>query len=102
MTLVASEGTTAHLELLTPVHAPAAAISMLHAKVLGAIDDIGGIASRDALRATLRLRNETLGGLLAELARDGHVVRQRDGWRRVPVPSLAQDAERNANAPIVP
>ena len=33
----------------------------------------------------------------AELARDGLVARDRDGWRRVPVPSLAQGRERNAD-----
>lgn len=67
----------------------------LRDRLLQALDLAGGVASRDALRSALRLRNERLGQLLQELVRDAVLVHERGGWRRVPVPIPGKTAERN-------
>jgi hypothetical protein len=54
--------------------------------------------SRTVLRKTLRVRNERLGTVLAQLATQGRIVRCGDTWGLsdlVPVPPLAQERERN-------
>lgn len=94
--LIPGDDRTAHLEIVSPSDSQRHDVSA-RARLLAAIDERGGVVSREALRAALRLRNETLGALLTELARDGLVARHRNGWQRVPVPSLAHGLERNAD-----
>lgn len=67
----------------------------LRDRLLQALDNAGGVASRDVLRAALRLRNERLGQLLHDLVRDAVLIHDRGGWRRVPVPIPGKKAERN-------
>jgi hypothetical protein len=45
-------------------------------------------ASRDELRAALRVRNDRIGPELAALAQNGLVRREGATWKRVPVPPL--------------
>jgi len=54
--------------------------------------------SREALRATLHVRNATLGEVLVQLRAEGRVVRAGNGFRLpqvVPVPVSTQERERN-------
>ncbi len=55
--------------------------------------------SRAYLRATLRVRNETLGDVLAALATAGQVIRQGDRWALAPgsVPVPTSHIERTRN-----
>jgi AAA domain len=93
MSLVPDDAGGARLELVAP-HDDVA-IPDLRARVLGVLDQAGGLVSRETLRATLKLRNERLGVVLQELLRDGTLVHERDGWRRVPVPPSCKRRERN-------
>ena len=85
-----------HLEIVDSHDAQAEPNGALDAAVLDALDLAP--LSRTALRKTLRVRNERLGAVLAELAADGRIVRYGDAWglpHLVPVPPLTQEPERN-------
>jgi hypothetical protein len=83
-----------HLEILS--HPPEAADAPpLAARILAAIDQLGGTATRDALRSALHIRNERLGPELTRLVASGALARTTAGWTRVPVPPPCQKAERN-------
>lgn len=60
----------------------------LRARLLAHLDATPAGASRDQLRAVLRVRNDRIGPELAALAKDGLVRRQGAAWKRVPVPPL--------------
>ena len=70
----------------------------LPARILDALDQLGTAATRETLRATLRVRNERLGPALQQLASAGSLIRTSGGWARktVPVPIPDKEAERNA------
>jgi AAA domain len=58
----------------------------LKAQLLSHLDATPSGASRDELRAALRVRNERIGPALTALARERLVHRQGALWKRVPVP----------------
>ncbi|MEO7329231.1 MAG: AAA family ATPase [Minicystis sp.] len=95
MALVPDDAGAARLELLE-THDDDSNGPDLRTRLLDALDRSGGVASREALRATLRLRNERLGIVLQDLLREGVLARDNEGWRRVPVPHKGKKAERNA------
>jgi len=86
-----------HLDLLGRVDEQQPRAEGLDHAVLDALDLAP--LSRTDLRAALRVRNERLGPVLDRLAADARIVRDGDRWKRatkvVPVPPLAQEAERN-------
>jgi len=98
LALSASPDGSAHLEIVDPGHDPPTDPD-LPQRILDALDQLDGPASREALRATLRVRNERLGPALQHLAAVGEIVRTSDGWARptVPVPAHDKEAERNAS-----
>ena len=59
----------------------------LRARLLAHLDASPAGASRDDLRAALRVRNDRVGPELASLASAGLVRRHGSRWRRVPVPA---------------
>jgi len=73
-----------HLELLGHDEPDDAADRDLHKDVLDAI--ASAPRTRTDLRAQLRIRNERLGPVLAELSVRGHIRRHRGLWHTVPVP----------------
>jgi len=83
-----------HLEILSHDPEPANAAS-LTTRILAAIDELGGTATRDALRSSLHIRNERLGSELSRLAAAGALARTAAGWTRVPVPPSCNETERN-------
>ena len=93
LTLVTRDGNP-HLELLA-ADTESAESAPLAGRILAAIDVLGGTATRDALRAALRVRNERLGPELTRLTADGTLARTPAGWSRVPVPPPREGAERN-------
>lgn len=99
LTLVTDAPDEPHLEVLDASRQAGGEHFDLDAAVLRALDVAGGM-SRDALRASLRIRNERLGHSLRRLAAGGHIVRHEDGWAHSPRPpspnSLQERAERNA------
>jgi hypothetical protein len=82
-----------HLALAdaTPATSPEQRTEQLDAAVLKALSHATEPVSRSHLRATLRVRNESLGDTLARLADAGQVVRHGDRWAlpasAVPVPT---------------
>lgn len=100
LSLTTTGTTDAHLEIVDPDLAPPTG-GQLPARLLEALDELGGSATRAALRATLRVRNERLGVALQQLSASGAIHRTSDGWRRkaVPVPDPGTQAERNALQP---
>jgi len=88
----------AHLEIVDPDRDPPADPD-LPVRILDTLDQLGAAATRETLRATLRIRNERLGPALQHLAASGDIVRTPDGWSRptVPVPTHDQGTERNAS-----
>jgi len=59
----------------------------LDAAILEALDRAGNDGyRRDALRATVHVRNERLGEALARLALSGHIARRGDTWVRLAIP----------------
>jgi hypothetical protein len=93
LTLLTEDGHP-HLEILGH-ETEAADAAPLATRILAAIDQLGGAATRDALRATLHIRNERLGPELTRLAAAGSLARTTAGWTRVPVPPPCEMAERN-------
>ena len=90
-----SECSGAHLAIVdSPQPGPA---HDLDASVLHALADAP--MSRTQLRKRLRVRNERLGHALERLHTQGRVLQGSDRRWRVPVPSLAGVAERNAREP---
>jgi hypothetical protein len=85
----------AHLEVTNPTPAAPQRNPLnnadLDAVALRAIQQAQAPLSRNALRATLRVRNERLGDALARLQAAGHVSRSGDAWAAtvtaVPVPT---------------
>ena len=97
LTLSASPDGDAHLDIVDPDEDPPADPD-LPKRIVQTLVQLGQPATREALRATLRVRNERLGPALQQLAAAGHIVRTSDGWLRptVPVPTPDNGAERNA------
>jgi hypothetical protein len=95
--LVSTDDGDAHLEIVESQDHDAPPAD-LPDRILDAIAALGGVATRDALRTALRVRNERLGPALRELGTAGAIVRTPDGWalQGVPVPTLDNRAERNA------
>jgi hypothetical protein len=62
-------------------------IGELRTRLLAHLDDTPNGASRDELRAALRVRNDRVGPELASLASAGLIRRHGSRWRRVPVPA---------------
>lgn len=91
--VLAGHGDDVHLDLVDTPDDDASPDT--RARLLAALDDAGGVATREALRAALHVRNERLGSLLAELTCEGLLAREASGWRRVPVPLPCEKAERN-------
>jgi hypothetical protein len=83
-----------HLEILGHDPEPLDA-APLATRVLAAIDQLGGTATRDALRSSLHIRNERLGPELTRLVAAGVLARTAAGWTRVPVPPSCNKKERN-------
>ena len=98
LALSASPDGSAHLEIVDPGHDPPTDPD-LPGRILDALDQLDGPATRETLRGTLRVRNERLGPALRQLAASGDIVRTADGWRRrsVPVPTPGKKPERNAS-----
>jgi len=96
LSLVDGDGSTPHLELreaLAPLKAASEQRgSELDAAVLRALAGAPEPVSRAHLRATLRVRNETLGDALTRLTDAGRLSRHGERWAlaagSVPVPSL--------------
>jgi len=59
----------------------------LRTSLLAHIEATAAGASRDQIRAALRVRNDRVGPELAELAREGLIRRDGALWKRVPVPA---------------
>jgi hypothetical protein len=95
--LVTNDDEDAHLEIVE-AHDHDAPPADLPDRILDALSALGGTATRDALRTSLRVRNDRLGPALRELAAARTIVRTADGWARqgVPVPTIDSRAERNA------
>lgn len=87
--LVEGDDGSAHLALAGSDDDAAVDQPALAERLLAALADAGGAATREQLRASLRLRNERLGTLLADLAQRGLIERGPRGWQRriVPIPS---------------
>jgi hypothetical protein len=83
-----------HLEILSHDPEPVDAAS-LATRILAAIDQLGGTATRDVLRSSLHIRNERLGPELTRLVAAGALTRTAAGWTRVPVPPSCKKTERN-------
>jgi hypothetical protein len=91
MTLELADNPT-HLTLIDgapPDHRARARSSDARDQLLGVLADATTPLTREALRAALRVRNDRLGVLLAELDAEGLVRREPNGWvsATVPVPS---------------
>jgi hypothetical protein len=97
LALATSPDGTAYLEIVDPTGDPPADPD-LPQRILDALDQLGGPATRDSLRTSLRVRNERLGPALHALAAAGDILRTAQGWIRptVPVPTIDSRAERNA------
>jgi hypothetical protein len=95
LSLVTGDGSAPHLELreaLAQVNtAPEQRGSELEAAILRALAGAPAPVSRAHLRATLRVRNETLGDALSHLTDAGQLTRHGDRWAlvagSVPAPS---------------
>lgn len=74
------QGDNPHLELVS-APAPERAPVPLRDRVLGRLSAAAGPLMRKELRELLRVNNQRLGEALAELERQGRVVREDAGWR---------------------
>ncbi|MBK8999598.1 MAG: hypothetical protein IPM35_28090 [Myxococcales bacterium] len=93
MVSVGDASAAAHLVVQGDAEAEPAAIAGspdLKPRILADLDGARGPLSRETLRATLRVRNDSLGVALRELEAAGAVQRTPRGWRLVdhslPVP----------------
>ena len=86
LALVAIDDGPAHLDIIEPDDATATTHSDLRARLLELIAPRPAGISRDDLRSALHVRNERIGPLLAALAKDGFLTRERGNWKTVPVP----------------
>ncbi|MBI2300049.1 MAG: AAA family ATPase [Armatimonadetes bacterium] len=77
----------------------APATADLDSTVLAALDSAGQTGlSRQALRTTVRVRNQSLTDALTRLAASGRITRHDDSWVRLPIPIPAHiDTRRNGN-----
>ena len=57
------------------------AVRLPSGRIESALADLGGAATVDDLRATCRMRTQTLCDALADLVRDGRVVKTDAGYR---------------------
>jgi hypothetical protein len=89
LALTATDDGLAHLEILDSQDDPAPPAD-LTARILAALADLEGTATRDALRTALHVRNERLGPALNQLAHTGAIARTPAGWTlaSVPVPPI--------------
>ncbi len=78
--LVATDADTAHLEVVSEVHAPPR--RSLPDQVLTLLAG-GGVLTRAKLRDTLAVKNERLGKALESLERAGRLRRTPGGWQRL-------------------
>lgn len=81
-----------HFDVVDPQQETGAAAVSLEADVLAALAD--GPLTRDQLRATLRVRNQSLGAALDRLVQAGRIVRQNNAWT-IPIPAPTEPGERN-------
>jgi hypothetical protein len=97
LALAASAHGDAHLQLVDPDREPPTDPD-LPARILETLHQLGAPATRDTLRATLRVRNERLGPALQQLVADGAIERTSGGWtpKLVPLATRGTEAERNA------
>ena len=87
LALVASDQGPVHLDIIDgPDDATGPAHADLRSRLLDLLDAAPDGLSREELRASLRVRNDRLGPLLAGLARDHLLTRDHGAWKRVPVP----------------
>jgi len=100
LALAASPNGDAHLEIVDSSDDPPTDLD-LPGRILGALDQLDGPATRETLRASLRVRNERLGPALQQLAASGDIMRTADGWARGTVPVPAHDKEAERNAPLL-
>jgi hypothetical protein len=80
LALVASDATTTHLEVVTPLHE--AKPCSLDEQVLDLLTG-GSMLTRAKLRDALAVKNERLGEALESLERAGRLKRSAAGWQRV-------------------
>jgi hypothetical protein len=85
---LASDGADTSLVLIddAAADAPPSHSRELRARLLAHLDATPEGASRDQLRAALRVRTDRVGPELAALAREGLVGRDGAAWKRIPVP----------------
>jgi hypothetical protein len=85
---LASDGADTSLVLIDDAadDAPPSHSRELRARLLAHLDATPEGASRDQLRAALRVRTDRVGPELAALAREGLVGRDGAAWKRIPVP----------------
>lgn len=95
-------GSSAHLEIATvPPETPENGAPDVDNAVLEALRRANAPLHRHALRAELRIRNETLGLALQRLSAANLAARHGDRWAPIPVPvpqPLHTDGNRNGNA----
>jgi hypothetical protein len=78
-----SDGSSTHFEVAQNDN-PRQPSPDLTARVVEALRDIDEPLTRAALRQTLRVNNQRLGDVLADLQRSGQLLRDRRGWRLSP------------------
>ncbi|MGO9835247.1 MAG: AAA family ATPase [Polyangiaceae bacterium] len=86
LVLAGTDAGDAALVLIDPQTGQPSTAEDLRPRILAHLDAIPGGASRDELRAALRVRTDRIGPELAALAREGLVHRDGGTWKRVPVP----------------